>query len=366
MTNASLDPLASLGWDEFFRAGFSPFEREGLAPARVVRREREHFLLAGAGGECTGDLTGTMRRRTTEGEGPPSVGDWVAVQVRPGEECADIHGIVPRRSALSRREAGGRDREQVLAANVDTAFLVLALDQGRSLHPRRIERLTVAARRGGAVPVVLLNKADLVEDPSPFVAQAVAAAPGVAVHAVSAVRGQGIDAIRAALPPARTGVFLGPSGAGKSTLINALLGEARQETREVRAWDGKGRHATSARELIRLPNGGLVIDTPGLREIGLWAGEEDVLDGFPDVAGFTSACRFRDCRHESEPGCAVRKAVADGLLDPKRYESFLALRKEADFVADRPRAFEAKREWERRISIESRRMRRRKSKKKKE
>ncbi|MCU0723479.1 MAG: ribosome small subunit-dependent GTPase A [Planctomycetes bacterium] len=361
MSNETVPALTSLGWDDFFRSGFAPFEREGLLPARVVRRERERYLLADGEGERAAELTGALRRRVVGGgERPPAVGDWVAVRPRPGEATADVHAVVPRRSALSRREAGPIEREQVLAANVDVAFLVMALDRGRSFHPRRLERLAIVVRRAAVDAVVLLNKADLHEDTAPFEREARGAAPGLAVHALSAASGKGLDAVRSALGPGRTGVFLGPSGAGKSTLVNALLGEDRQATREVRPDDGRGRHATSARELIRLPGAGLVIDTPGLREIGLWAAEEDVLDGFPEVAALAALCRFRDCRHESEPGCAVLAALGEGGLDRARFESFLALRSEAAFSGDRARALEEKNEWERGIALERKRMKRRK------
>ena len=316
--------LTSLGWNPRFEASFAPFGGRGLEPARVAREDKDRWTVLGAFGERPAALAGRFRHEARTRAERPAVGDWVAV--RASADRAVIHGLVPRAGAFTRKVAGETTEEQVIAANVDVVFLVAGLDQ--DFNPRRLERYVVAAWESGATPVLVLNKADLGERVEERVAEAAAAAPGVAVVALSARERTGLQALGAWLEPGRTVALLGSSGAGKSTLVNALLGEERQATGEVREDNSRGRHTTTRRELIVLPGGALLIDTPGLRELQLWSGEESLAGAFPDVEALAASCRFRDCRHAGEPGCAVRAAVESGALEAERFESWVKLQRE--------------------------------------
>jgi ribosome biogenesis GTPase len=315
--------LLPLGWDPTREASFVPFRERGLAPARVAREDLDHYLLLDGQGEHPARLSGRLRHAARTRADLPTVGDWVAM--RPGP-TAVIVAVLPRTSAFLRRVAGGTTGEQVLAANVDTVFLVTGLDGDFNL--RRLERYLATAAESGAEPVVVLNKADLAADPAEPAAAAAAAAPGVPVVAVSALTTAGLDGLAPWLQPARTVALLGSSGVGKSTLLNTLLGSERQRTAPVRPDDSRGRHATTRRELVALPGGALLLDTPGLRELGLWITGEGLDGAFPDVATLAAGCRFRDCGHADEPGCAVRAAAEAGRLDPQRLESWRRLQRE--------------------------------------
>jgi ribosome biogenesis GTPase len=338
--------LAALGWGAPFEQAFAPFAAEGLAPARVAVVHSGLYRLYSEQGELLAEVSGRLRHQASSKRDLPAVGDWVAIRPRPGEARGTIHAVLPRRSLFSRKAAGAETEEQVLAANVDTVFLVTGLDG--DYNPRRVERYLVTAWDSGADPVVLLSKSDLCEDASARVAEIEAGAPGVPVHAVSSRRGDGLAALRAYLSPGRTVALLGSSGAGKSTLINALLGEERLRTREVRLADSRGRHTTTWRELIPLPGGGLVIDTPGLRELSLWEVGEGLPATFEDVEALASGCGFKDCRHKAEPRCAVLAAVAGGELPAERLESWRKLQVERRFLElkqDQRAQLEQKRKW---------------------
>lgn len=323
--------LATYGWNSTFEASFAPFRERGLEPARVVREDRDRYLLLTAAGERPGELLGRLRHGARSRGDLPAVGDWVAV--RDDGALAAIHGVLPRTTAFVRRAAGETTEEQVLAANVDTAFVVGGLDH--DLNLRRIERYLAAAWESGATPVVVLNKADLVGDVAAAVAEVEAVAFGVPVVALSARDGSGLAALDPWLAPGATIALLGSSGVGKSTLVNALLGEVRLATRDVREDDSRGRHTTTARMLVPLPCGALLLDTPGMRMLSLWAGEESLDGAFPEIAELAGACRFRDCAHAREPGCAVRAAVAAGTLDEARLESWHKLQRELRWLASR-------------------------------
>jgi ribosome biogenesis GTPase / thiamine phosphate phosphatase len=311
-----LDPL---GWGPFFEAQLDPSDRSSFCAGRVVA-DRGPLLSARFD---DGERVVSVPPRLRDAGEAPVVGDFV-LAVR-GDPPVVVR-VLARRTRLSRGAAGRATAEQVIAANVDVAFVVQPGDAG--LNARRLERTIAAVLGGGAEPVVLVTKLDLAQDPAAALAEAAAAAPGVAVAAASGLTGEGLEVVRAALRPARTGVFTGPSGAGKSTLVNALLAEAVQATAEVRARDRRGRHATTARRLFALASGGAVIDGPGLRELRLWdAG--GIGGAFADVGALAQACRFRDCRHAGEPGCAVRAAVDDGALSSERLESLHKLEREA-------------------------------------
>jgi ribosome biogenesis GTPase len=320
--------LEDLGWNDFFAAHFASYEAEGLIPARVVAQRGINRVSTGKA-EFFVDLAGRLRHELEVpggGSGFPAVGDWVAVRPPTGEGRGLVHAVLPRRSRFSRKVSGHRTEEQVVAANVDSLFLVSGLDG--DFNPRRIERYMTAAWDSGARPVVILNKLDRCADPERCLLEAQAVSMGVPVHRVSALTGEGCEALRGYLRPGETVGLLGSSGVGKSTLINRLLGREAQRTGGVREHDDKGRHTTTHRELLAAPGGGLVIDTPGLREVQLWDADQGIESTFPDVEELAESCRFGDCRHQGEPGCAVEEAVAGGSLAPERLESYRKLQRE--------------------------------------
>jgi ribosome biogenesis GTPase len=323
--------LQTLGWDDDWEAAFEPHAREGLVPGRVAVQHRGEYDVLTAEGERRSRITSRLRRKSRREE-LPIVGDWVAL-----DSAGAIAAVLPRRTTISRRAAhepaSGVSREQVIAANVDVAFVVHAL--GQELDPRLIERYVALSLESGARPVVLLTKTDLEPDPA-SVAGAIADLGGdIAVLPVSARSRAGLEAVRSELPAGSTGVLLGPSGVGKSTLVNALVGdEARLATGEIGV-DGAGRHTTTRRELVLLPEGGMIVDNPGMREVHLWIEEESLVEAFEDIAEFALSCRFTDCHHDTEPGCAVRAALESGELSRERFERYRALERELAELADR-------------------------------
>ncbi len=318
------------GWDREWEAEFEAFAGPGLVPGRVVKQARDLSTLVTPVGELAAEVTGRFRHAAAGPADFPVVGDWVVVEPSAGGPAL-IHALLPRRSAFARKVAGEEVEAQVAAANVDTVFLVSGLDG--DLNLRRIERYLATALESGAAPVVVLNKADLRQDLDDIAAEVASVAPGVPVAAVSAMAEGGLAALEPYLVPRRTVALLGSSGVGKSTIINRLLGEERFRTSSMSdAAAGRGRHTTTSRELVRLPNGALLIDTPGIRELQLWSGEEGLERAFEDIEALAGRCRFPDCRHEREPGCAVRAAAKDGRLDARRLESYLKLRREIRFM----------------------------------
>jgi len=300
----------------------------GFGPARVVREDRGRYLLLSADGDCTGETTGRFRFQTEDPSRFPTTGDWVVVGESGTSGHVLIHALLPRDSAFTRTAVTtGRTEEQTLAANVDTVFLVSGLDV--EYNPRRIERYVTIAWDSGAMPVILLNKADLVEDVQARVQEVKSIARQIPVHTLSALDGDGVDQVRTYLRAGSTYAFLGSSGVGKSTIVNALLGEERQATTEISDWNRKGVHTTTTRELIVLPEGGILIDTPGMKTIQPWTDEEGLEKTFADIEELAARCRFRDCQHEGEPGCAVQAAIDAGDLDAKRLVNYKRLAKEA-------------------------------------
>jgi ribosome biogenesis GTPase len=315
--------LQRLGWDDGWAAAFEPHRAAGLAPARVAVQHRGAYDLLAEEGEVRASA---IPRLVRDGE-LPVVGDWIAFD----RERGFVEAVLPRRTQLSRKEVWQAAREQVLAANVDVAFLVQALPYDFNL--RRLERYLAMAWESGAQPVVLLTKADLVDDVEPWVAEAETVTLGACpVVAESAVNGYGLDDVRSFFAGNRTAVLLGSSGVGKSTLVNALVGEEVLATQEVRE-DHRGRHTTSHRELILVPGGGVVLDTPGMRELQLW--DADLEQTFGDVEAIAAQCRFADCAHAAEPGCAVQAALADGTLSRERWESYVKLQRELEALEAR-------------------------------
>jgi ribosome biogenesis GTPase len=312
--------LEDLGWDAFFQEAFQPYENDNLIPARVAARHH---------GPCElltelGRLGGVPAGRLSDDE-LPAVGDWVAARPLEGERKAVIEAVLPRRTCFTRKETWQRTVAQVVAANVDTVFLVTAF--GHDLNPRRLERYLTAAWDSGSTPVIVVNKSDLADDPVGDVAEVESVALGVPIVPVSAATGEGLDQLEAQLVPGKTVALLGSSGVGKSTLVNCLAGGERMHTAEIRS-DGRGRHTTTHRELVPLPSGALLIDTPGMRELQLWAGEEVLDSTFAEIAELAAECKFSDCAHEHEPGCAIKSALADGSLPSDRWESYRKLQRE--------------------------------------
>jgi len=314
--------LTALGWGEPFASAFAT-AKPGRFPARVTVEHRNRYLLLGAEGELEARLTGRMRLQLEQTGERPVPGDWVVVHRRSG--ALVIEEILPRRTRFSRKVAGRTTEEQVMAANIDTIFLAAALNG--DFNARRLERYLLLTWESGATPVVLLTKADLVPNAEEAIDTVRSVAYAVPVHVISSRERRGIEELEQYLIPGQTVAVLGSSGVGKSTLINALLGEDRLRTGEVRE-DGRGRHTTTYRELVRLPSGALIIDTPGLRELQLWESSDSIQDAFADIAELAEQCRFRDCAHESEPGCAVCAALESGELAPERLESFHRLQRE--------------------------------------
>jgi ribosome biogenesis GTPase len=330
-TGVSMSALEGLGYSPAFAEALGALDDPELRPARVVRTHRGRLRVRSEDEERVAEVRGRLRHAARGGGDLPVVGDWVAVRLLPREHRAVVEAVLPRRTAFVRKAAGEPTGEQVLAANVDTVFVVAGLD--RDFNPRRLERYLLLAWESGARPVVVLNKADLCADPPGRMADTFAVAPGVDVHVVCGKDAGTLGVLDPYLLPGRTVAFLGSSGVGKSTLINRLLGADVQTTRAVREQDDRGRHTTTHRELFVLPGGGLVIDTPGIRELQLWTGETGVEAVFEEVAALAASCRFRDCRHESEPGCAVRAAVEDGRLLPERLASLHKLQAELQHSA---------------------------------
>jgi ribosome biogenesis GTPase len=325
--------LSSLGWDDFFANHFTPYASSDFVPARVALEHKHTCVLYSAAGEFNATCTGRLLHDSAARTDLPAVGDWVVARPRPGEAQADIHAVLPRRTKFSRRAAGDEEVEQIVAANIDTVFLVTSLDEHFSL--RRIERYLAVAWDSGAQPVVVLNKADLHPNPAAIHAEVASLATGAPVVTVSAARdADPATAFAPWLAPGRTVALLGASGVGKSTLINRLLGTDRQLTGATSDTHGKGRHTTTHRELIVAPSGSIVIDTPGMRELQLWdLGAPTLSETFADVAALATRCRFTNCLHDTEPGCAVQAALAAGSLDPARWQSFLKLQREQAYAA---------------------------------
>lgn len=331
--------LEAFGWTPFFAHALESLTLENPRVGRVFLDNRGIYSLYTEEGEVDAGLSGRFRHSATE---LPVTGDWVVYHDHA------IETVLPRRTRLARKQAGAKTVAQVLAANIDVVFLVSGLDQNFNL--RRMERSLVLAWDSGATPVIVLNKADLAADLEGAVAAAREAAPGVAVLTTSGVAGDGIAELSRHVEPSRTAVLIGSSGVGKSTLINALVGGQRQRVQEVRDSDSRGRHTTTRRELILLSEGWLVMDTPGLRELQLWSGEGSLDQAFGEIAALAAACRFRDCRHDGEPGCAVARALADDSLDAARFRSFTKMRREVEHLdreQDTRARLEKKRQWKR-------------------
>lgn len=352
-----MDRLELLGWNSHFAEQWNVETDPELLPARIFEEQRGSYVLAWDGGLCRATVAGRLRHAA--GGDPsalPCVGDWVLARhlVAGVEEGAVVHRVLDRRTRFSRQAPGERVEQQIVAANVDTVFLVQSLN--RNFNVRRLERYLTLLWESGAEPVIVLSKADLVEDTAAQRDAVARVATGVAVHAVSAVVERGLDPLLPYLSPGRTAALVGSSGVGKSTIVNRLAGEALMEVQSIRE-DDRGLHTTTFRRIFPLPSGGMLLDTPGMRTVLLWEGEDGVAQTFEDVEAAAAGCRFRDCTHQGEPGCAVRAALDAGTLDSGRYASYRKLQREARHQAmktDRRLRMAEQRKWKR-IHLEARR-----------
>lgn len=318
------------GWNSYFEAVWKEGDRENAFPARVIAQGRGIWRVAGDVGECPAEAAGKLRLAAAEGADWPAVGDWVAVELRDCGGAALIGEVLPRRTQFVRKGAGKKIAEQVIAANVDVALLVCGLNG--DFNPRRVERYLAQCWESGAKPVIVLNKADAAENPLEKARKMEELAMGVPVCLLSAKTGQGLSELETYFASGQTLVLLGSSGAGKSTIINRLMGRAIQEVQEVRESDSRGRHTTTARQMFVLPGGAVVMDTPGLRELQLWDADKGIMQAFADIDALAALCRFTDCGHSTEPGCAVQAAVLATTLDLERLENWRKLQREMEFL----------------------------------
>jgi ribosome biogenesis GTPase len=335
-TSESPEPgrLAAFGWSPAVDAAFAAFRADGFELARVAVAFGATFRVIAHDGEMLADLSGRLRHQAGARRDLPAVGDWIALKrstIEGGRST--IQGIVPRTSVFSRKVAGETTAEQIVAANVTIAFLMMSLDH--DFNPRRLERYLAMTWESGARPVVLLNKADVADELDDKLHEMTGVSSGVPVHVISARDGRGMEALEPYLTAGQTIAVLGSSGVGKSTLINRLVGEELLRTQEVRASDSRGRHTTTHRELVPLPGGAVLVDTPGMRELQLWSADAGLEETFDDIAALAAGCFFGDCTHETEPRCAVKAAVADGRLAAERLENYHKLGREQDMLAAR-------------------------------
>jgi ribosome biogenesis GTPase len=323
-----LHSLFDLGWSDFFEQQYRNIAEPGLEPARIAEENRGLYRVFFSGGDSWATLRGAFRQSAASREALPAVGDWVLV--RPDHPRATIHALFQRRTKFARKAAGARTEQQIVAANIDTLFLVSSLNL--DFNPRRLERYLALAWESGAQPIIVLNKADLCSDPAPYLEQAHSIAVNAPIIPCSAHTGAGLDQLREIVRAGGTAALLGSSGVGKSSLINAILDADLQSTAAVRAADDRGRHTTTSRQLLVVPSGGILIDTPGMRELQLWDAAVGLETAFADIESLACSCKFRDCRHQSEPGCAVREAVASHQLEEHRLENFHKLGREQLFL----------------------------------
>lgn len=354
--------LTTFGWDEFFEANCKTYVGSGYSYGRVALEHKNFYRVYSQDGEVLAEISGKLRHEAVNRRDLPVVGDWVVMRSRPEGERGVIHAVLPRRTSVVRKIAGSRTEEQIAGANIDTVFLLTSLNQDFSV--RRIERYLIIAWESGANPIIILSKSDLCDDVFDRINEVQTVARGGPIHAISVVTGSGLDDIAQYFTKGQTVALLGSSGVGKSTLINQLTGDDHLKVQTVREHDDRGRHTTTHRELILLPGGGLVLDTPGMRELQLWDGDESLRLVFEDIEAFAGKCFFSDCRHHDEPRCAVREALGTGTIDTGRYESYEKLQKELKYQArrrDKLAEIGEKKKWKKltRLASERARLKRR-------
>ncbi|MFN3236364.1 MAG: ribosome small subunit-dependent GTPase A [Pseudomonadales bacterium] len=329
-SNSSEQPdLQSLGWNNFFQQ--QTLDAGDWYPARVIRQDLGRYQLISEQGLLIGILPGKARLTTSKAD-LPTVGDWILYAEQPHGEEVIIQQLLDRNTKFSRKEAGEKFSEQVVAANIDVVFVVTGLDE--NFNPKRIERYMLLCQTSGALPVVILNKADLCSDIDDKVDQVKQVAGIAPIHSISALSNDDVAPLREYLGKGVTIAVMGSSGVGKSTLINQLLGYEHFKTGAVRDTDSKGRHTTTHRELCPIPNGGMIIDTPGMRELQVWSDEHHLAETFDDVEDLTRFCKFTDCQHQSEPGCAIQAAITSGDLLEERWQSYQKYLRELEFLAE--------------------------------
>jgi ribosome biogenesis GTPase len=329
----NITDLRTLGWDDFFETSFKSYAADGYSCGRVALEHKNLYRVYTEHGEVFAEISGKLRHEAVDRRDLPCVGDWVVIRSRPEGGRAMIHAVLPRRTSFARKIAGPRTQEQIVGANIDTVFLLTSLNQDFSL--RRIERYLVIAWESGASPIIILSKSDLCERVDDAINEVQAIARAVPVHAISVVTGSGLQDVSQHFKRGQTVALLGSSGVGKSTLINHLIGADQLKVQTVREHDDRGRHTTTHRELILLPSGGLVLDTPGMRELQLWDGDDSLQLVFDDIEAQARNCFFSDCHHQDEPRCAVREALVAGTIDFGRYQSYEKLQKELKYMARR-------------------------------
>ena len=325
--------LTTFGWNEFFEANFRSYAGQGLTCGRVALEHKNLYRVYTQHGEMFAEISGKLRHEARSRQDLPAVGDWVVIRARPEGGRVMIHAVLPRRTSFVRKIAGSRSEEQIVGANVDTVFLLTSLNQ--DFTPRRIERYLLIAWESRASPIIILSKSDLCDRVDGPIDEVQAVAHGVPVHAISVVTGSGLEDIAQYFKRGQTVALLGSSGVGKSTLVNHLAGADLLRVQTVREGDDRGRHTTNHRELVLLPAGGLVLDTPGMRELQLFEGDESLELVFDDIEALAARCYFSDCRHQDEPRCMVREALIAGTIDTERYQSYQKLQKELKYVARR-------------------------------
>ncbi len=356
----NLKDLRLYGWNEFFEAYFNEYASDGLAPARVAVEHRNNYELYSEYGELIAEKSGKLFYNATSADELPAVGDWVVAMPIQKEKKAVISAVLPRRTKFSRKKAGPVTEEQVVAANVDTAFIVSSLNQ--ELNFRRMERYLALAWDNDVKPVIVLSKADLCDDVYAKLVETQNNITGTDIHVVSALKNAGIDELFKYFESNKTIAVIGSSGVGKSTLINSLLHWKKMKVSDISLYKDKGRHTTTHRELTLVPGGGLIIDTPGMREIQLWEGGGGLSELFEDIEQLSLECKFSDCRHESEPGCAVKEAIKSCTLDPKRFKSYRKLQNEINYFERKQNVraqLEEKKKWKK-ITNEARKKRKEK------
>lgn len=354
--------LTTFGWDDFFEANFKTYAGSGYTCGRVALEHKNFFRVYTQHGEVLAEISGKLRHEAVNRRDLPAVGDWVVIRSPPEGGRVMIHAVLPRRTSFVRKIAGSRSDEQIVGANIDTVFLLTSLNQDFSL--RRIERYLLIAWESGANPIIILSKSDLCDGVADRINEVQTVARDVPVHAISVVKGDGLQAIARYFKRGQTVALLGSSGVGKSTLINQLTGDDHLKVQTVREHDDRGKHTTTHRELSLLPAGGLVLDTPGMRELQLWEGDKSLQLVFDDIEALAGRCFFSDCRHQDERGCAVREALVAGTIDPGRYQSYEKLQKELKYVArrkDKLSEIREKKKWKQlaRLASERGRLKRR-------